>query len=64
MDVLYMLRSIIAITLGAGLAKYGNQNYEALKADGGILLPTVCLLGAMFFLIYGLRYFVRAFSRS
>lgn len=64
MDVIRMFQSIMAIMVGGALAKFGNQNYEALKAEGSVLLPAACLLGAVVLLIYGVRCFARAFSRN
>lgn len=64
MDVIRMFQSVMAIMVGGVLAKFGNQNYEAMKADGGILLPVACLLGSIVLLIFGVRCFVRAFSRT
>lgn len=53
--------AVIAIFLASGLAKFGNENYEALKEQGGVIIPILCLLGALVLGIYGVVAFFRAF---
>ena len=59
-----LLTAVIAIMFASGLAKFGNENYEMLKEDGGLLFPIACLLGALCLGIYGIRSFFKAFSKD
>ena len=63
MDVIRFTQSVMAIMIASGLAKFGNENYETLKADGSVLLPAICLLAAIALFIFGIRRFAHAFSR-
>jgi len=58
-----ILQAGIAIMMGGGLLKFGNENYEMLKADGGLIGPIFCLLGGGALLIYGLKSLGGAFAR-
>jgi len=63
MDTIRLLQSVFAIMIAAGLAKFGNENYELLKAEGSILIPIACLIGAIVLGIYGIILFFRSLSR-
>lgn len=62
MNIFRLVTSVFAILIAGSFAKFGNENYEMLKADGGLLLPIAVLLIAIFLGIYGLRSFFKAFS--
>jgi len=59
MDFNKLIKSLIAIFVAAGLAKFGNENYEMLKSEGSILIPIACLIGAIILGIYGVIAFFR-----
>lgn len=64
MNIGRLVIAIVAIFLASGLAKYGNENYEALKENGGVLIPILFLLGAVILAILGIRSLIKAFSSS
>jgi hypothetical protein len=55
-----MVVAVIVIFIGAGLARFANENYEALKADGGVGLALGIGLGAIATLISGMMLFWRS----
>jgi hypothetical protein len=55
-----MVVAVIVIFAGAGLARFANENYEGLKADGGVGLALGIGLGAVATLIVGMVLFWRS----
>lgn len=64
MNMVRPIQSVIAISVATGLAKFGNENHETLKEDGSVLLPALCLLGAIVLLVYGIKSFCGAFAKQ
>ena len=58
-----MVVAVIVIFIGAGLARFANENYEELKADGGMGLALGIGLGAIATLICGMVLFWRSVRR-
>lgn len=62
MNPVNLIQGVVAIAAGGGVLKFGNQNYEMLKADFGLLVPLLCLVGGFGLIIYGIKSFWRAAS--
>ena len=62
MNTSEMTKAGIAILVAGGLLKFGNENYELLKADYGMLAPLACLIGGGALLYYGIKSFRRAMA--
>ena len=59
-----MTKAAVAFLLAGQIVKFGHENYELLKADGGVAVPILCLLGGIALGIYGVRCFMDAFSKA
>jgi hypothetical protein len=55
-----MVVSVLVIWIGAGLVRFANENYDELKADGGVGLSLGIGIGAIAIVIWGIVLFVRS----
>lgn|GEM_PF-5808655 len=52
--------AVLVIWIGAGLVRFANENYDKLKADGGVGLSLGIGIGAIAIVIWGIVLFVRS----
>ena len=64
MNVTDLVKAAVSVTVASALLKFGNENYEMLKAEGGLIAPFLCLLGGIALGIYALKCFGRAFLKA
>jgi hypothetical protein len=55
-----MVVFVLVIWIGAGLVRFANENYDKLKADGGVGLSVGIGIGAIAIVIWGIVLFVRS----
>ena len=63
MTIIRLTQSVIAVMVASAVLKFGNENYEMLKAEGGVALPALCLPGGIALGIYGYRRFLKSMER-
>lgn len=63
-NLVLMVVAVFVILLGSGLIRFANENYESLRADGGVGLSLSVGLGAFATLIFGVALFWRSVRRK
>ncbi|MBO6508872.1 MAG: hypothetical protein JJ979_10430 [Roseibium sp.] len=64
MNLRRLLLSLLFVYVTAILMKFGNQNYEVLKNDFGILGPLSVLTFGLISGTFGILLFIRSFQRA
>lgn len=55
-----MVVAVLVVWIGAGLIRFANENYDKLKADGGVGLSLGIGIGSIAIVIWGIVLFVRS----
>jgi len=63
MNIKNLFIGSLTLTIAGQLAKFGNENYDLLKEEHGLMLPILCLIGAICLGTYGVRSLMRSFSK-
>jgi hypothetical protein len=62
-NLFLMVVAVFVILLGSGLIRFANENYEKLRADGGVGLSLAVGLGAFATILFGLVLFWRSLRK-
>jgi len=62
MKIAELAKTAFAIPLAGGLLSFGNENYEMLKTDFGLMAPIACLICGCGLLYFGIKSFRRALA--
>lgn len=62
-NIVLMIVGVLVILFGSGMIRFANENYEALRADGGVGLSLAVGLGAFATFILGVVLFWRSLRK-
>ncbi|MEW4457037.1 hypothetical protein AB1K42_03010 [Roseibium algicola] len=59
-----LITEILFLWMTSALFKYGNQNYEALKADFGLLAPLMCFIAGVLLGCSAIILLIKSFRKT
>jgi len=59
-----LITAILFLWMTSALFKYGNQNYEVLKADFGLLAPLMCFIAGVLLGCSAIVLLIKSFRKT